>query len=335
MLKSLVITCLLAVAAGCASQTGRELAAQANDHVAELTQSVSLALPARGFQVETAGMRIEPGDDVRMCEVVALPGSAEDTYYVNRIESALSRYGDDLVVSAARPDSETASIMDIGASVPCTRAGEAFGEELSDVVATQGRYHDERFPSGVGKVFHGGQKLAVEYHYVNESSEPVPAKAKLSFHVVDPSAVQFLARTASFSNFTIYTPPGGESSHLGECALHEDVSISSLVRRTQRFGTSFAVWRVGGQHDGELVWRSDDPSHARLDLAAQPLQLAPGEGFRFQCDYRNNTDRELRYGVSAADDTCTLNATFWSKDPSTAQAEGCLLFSVDEDGVAR
>jgi hypothetical protein len=333
MLKSLAISCLLALAVGCTTQTGRELSTR--DGVGELSQGVSLPPPARGFQVETAGIRIEPGDDLRLCEVVALPGTPSDTYYVNRIETAFSRHGDDLVVSAARPQSETAAIMDVGSSVPCTRAGEAFGEELADVVATQSRYHDESFPSGVGKVFHGGQKLAVEYHYVNDTADAVPAKAKLSFHIVDPGAVQHLARTASFSNLTIYTPPGGESSHLGECALHEDVTISSLVRRSQRFATDFAVWRVGGQHDGELVWQSDDPSHSRLDISGQPLQLAPGEGLRFQCGFRNTTDRELRYGVSAADDTCTLNATFWAKDEAAAQPEGCLLFSVDEDGVAR
>ncbi|HEX2677723.1 MAG TPA: hypothetical protein VHM19_13820, partial [Polyangiales bacterium] len=243
--KSTFIALLLALATGCATQTGRD-SARAEEASSAIAQSVKLALPEQGFQVATRGVMVDPGDDVRTCEVVALPGSPEDTFYVGRIEAALSAHGEELIVSAAKPGSETEAIMDVGASVPCTRAGEAFGEELSGVTAAQSRYRDLRFPAGVGKVFHGGQKLAIEHHFVNETSEPVPAAVKLSFHTVDKAAIQHVAHTASFSNFTIYTPPGGESSHLGECAVHEDMQVSDLLRRTQRYGTTFSVWRLGG-----------------------------------------------------------------------------------------
>ncbi len=338
--KSTFLVLLLALAAGCATQTGRE-SVRAEDTSAAVVGSVKLAVPERGFQVTTQGAMVDPGDDVRTCEVVALPGGPSDTYYVNRIEAALSAHGEDVVVSAARPGSETEAIMDIGASVPCTRAGEAFGEELTDVTATQARYRDLRFPEGVGKIFHGGQKLAIEHHFVNETNEAVPAIVKLSFHTVDKSAVAHLARTATFNNFTIYTPPGGESSHLGECAVHENMQVSNLLRRTQRYGTSFSVWRLGGERDGELVWQSDGRRDSERTLDTAALHLAPGEGFRFQCDFRNTTDRELRYGVNASDETCALDATFWSDaaDEATATAsapaEGCLLFNVDADGIAR
>jgi hypothetical protein len=332
------VACLLALAVGCASETGAELApARTTGSVAE---PLELPAPERGFLVETNGSLIEPGDDVRMCEVVVLPGENTERYHVNRVESALSPRAEDLIVRAAEPGSETASIMDRGASMPCTRAGEAFGEELSDVLLSRGGYSDERFPAGAGKVFHGGQKLAVEYHYVNRDKEAVLAKAKLSFHVVDADLVQNLARSASFENFTIYTPPNGHSSHLGECRVHQDIVVSDLARRTQHYGTRFKVWLVGGEHDGALVWQSADGRDSRAVLAS-PLHLAAGEGFRFQCDYENPTDRELRYGVSAADETCALGATFWSgRQPGddtedSAPSEDCLLFTVDADGVAR
>jgi hypothetical protein len=319
------------VAAACASETGAELAPA---RVTNVSEAIELPVPEHGFQVETAGMLIEPGDDIRMCEVVVLPGESSERYYVNRIQSALSARGEDLVVRAAEPGSETAAIMDRGASMPCTRAGEAFGEELSDVLRSRGHYSDERFPSGAGKVFHGGHKLAVEYHYVNDSKDVVLAKAKLSFHVVSADKVQHLVRTASFDNFTIYTPPNGQSSHLGECRFREELMVTDLVRRTQRYGTDFKVWLAGGERDGSLLWESVERRDSRKTLTA-PLHLLPGEGFRFQCDYDNPTDRELRYGVSAADETCTLDATFWSLDESDGTTQDCLLLNVDPDGIAR
>jgi hypothetical protein len=163
----------------------------------------------------------------------------------------------------------------------------------------------------------------------------VPAKVKLNFHVVGGSALQHIARTAGFNNLTIYTPPGGRSSHLGECSVSQELMVGELVRRTQSRGTSFGVWMSGGPRDGELVWYSPDPNATRVILP-EPLKLAPGEGFRFQCDYRNTTDLELRYGVNATDEMCTLNATYWLTDEqATPEAQGCLLLEVGADGVAR
>lgn len=318
------------IGVACASETGTEYpAARISADAAELT------VPEHGFQVESPGVWIEPGDDVRMCEVIVLPGEEDDTYYVNRIQSLLSTRSEDLIVRAADPGSDTAAAMDRGAGLPCTRAGEAFGEDLRDVLRSHSRYADEQFPQGTGHVLQGGQKLAVEYHVINDAKDAVLAKAKLAFHLVGSDEVQHQLHTASFENFTIYTPPHGASSHVGECRVKQELFVNDLVRRTQLYGTTFKVWRAGGDHDGELLWQSDSRTQNRLDMT-QPLHLQPGDGFRFQCDYENPSDRELRYGVSADDETCTLEVLYWLTDEEQDPlAEDCLLFSVDSDGVAR
>ncbi|MEY4582002.1 MAG: hypothetical protein RL701_6705 [Pseudomonadota bacterium] len=332
------------IAVGCASDTS-EAAAAAQEAApvrglgvaGAAAETLVLAGPERGFQVESEGVWIDPGDDVRMCEVIVLPdGAHSDTpYYINRIQGLLTSHSDDLIVRAAVPGSDTAGAMDPGAGLPCTRAGEAFGEELGDVLRSQGRYVDERFAAGAGKVLQSGQKLAVEYHVVNDSKEPILAKAKLSFHVVDEAQVQHRVHMASFENFTIYTPPHGASSHVGECRVKQELFVSDLVRRTQLYGTQFKVWHAGGEHDGELLWESGSRAQSRVEMPT-PLHLQPGDGFRFQCDYENTTARELRYGVSADDETCTLDAMFWLTDETQEPlAEDCLLFSVDADGIAR
>ena len=328
------------IAVACASETGpgQDNEASTDAQGARLNAGVTdlaIAAPQHGFQVESPGVWIEPGDDVRMCEVIVLPGDDADVYHVNRIQSLLSTRSEDLIVRAAEPGSDTAHAMDRGASLPCTRAGEAFGEELQDVLRSRSRYTDKQFPSGTGQVLQGGQKLAVEYHVVNDAKDAILAKARLAFHLVGAEEVQHKVRTASFENFTIYTPPHGYSSHVGECRVRQELFVSDLVRRTQLYGTTFKVWHAGGEHDGQLIWQSDNSQQDRLDMA-QPLHLKPGDGFRFQCDYRNPTARELRYGVSADDETCTLEALYWLTDETQEPlAEDCLLFRVDSDGVAR
>jgi hypothetical protein len=326
------------IAVACASETGLgtdvSLEAQSPRVNAEVA-GLALDAPQHGFQVESPGVWIEPGDDTRMCEVIVLPGDDADVYHINRIQSLLSTRSEDLIVRAAEPGSDTSAAMDRGASLPCTRAGEAFGEELQDVLRSRSRYADEQFKAGTGHVLQGGQKLAVEYHVVNDAKDAIFAKARLAFHLVGAEEVQHKVRTASFENFTIYTPPHGNSSHVGECRVRQELFVSDLVRRTQLYGTTFKVWHAGGEHDGQLLWQSDNSKQDRLDMA-QPLHLQPGDGFRFQCDYQNPSARELRYGLSADDETCTLEALYWLTDEAQEPlAEDCLLFRVDSDGVAR
>jgi len=327
------------LAAGCVSETTEEISGetQASRTTSPLVSANALELqePARGFVLESEGVWVESGDDVRTCEVAAVPGDARDLYYVHRIEAVLSAHSDDLIVRAAKLDSDTASAMDPGVHVPCTRAGEVFGEELSDVLRSQGRHTDAQFAPGVAQVLRGGQKLALEYHVVNRGRDATLAQVKLAFHTMDERDVQHRLHVASFENFTLYTPPHGSSSHVGECRVKQALVVSELVRRTQLYGTTFRVWRAGGDRDGELIWESSSRQYSRLEMST-PLELQPGDGFRFQCDYDNPTARELRYGVSADDETCMLDTLFWLVDESQEPiAENCLLFNVDSDGIAR
>jgi hypothetical protein len=117
--------------------------------------------------------------------------------------------------------------------------------------------------------------------------------------------------------------------------VSQELLVGELVRRTQSRGTDFRVWIAGGPRDGELLWHSPEPADSEIELAA-PVQLLAGEGLRFECDYTNTTDLELRFGVNAGDELCTLDATYWLPDElMTATAQGCLLLGVDPDGIAR
>jgi hypothetical protein len=326
----------LVIAFGCTARTASE-SSDINDQQGNVKASLVLDLPGRGFQVETLGNTIEPGDDIQWCEVVQLPGTQKDVYYINRLEAAMTPYGNSLEVSAAIPGSETEANIDSGTRVTCQRAGEVFGEDFIDVMSSQQLYSDVRYPKGVGKILYGGQKLVIDYHYFNPSEEPVSAKVKLNFYLVDKRNVEKIAHTATFENFTIYTPPNGESTHLAECIVDEDILVYSLTRRTHRWGTDFSVWYAGGERDGEHIWTSSDWNRdTQYVIPGGPIRLKAGEGFRFECDYNNTTNESLQFGVYATDETCILQADWWViNEGDDADEQGCLVFTVDEDGIAR
>ena len=109
-------------------------------------------------------------------------------------------------------------------------------------------------------------------------------------------------------------------------------ALADIVRRHAPLRT--LAW----ERDGELVWRSLSSADPRLALSPA-LRLAAGEGLRFQCDYVNATGVELRFGVGSADESCALNATYFTEydalDGMGRDSEGCLLLDVDSDGVSR
>src|SRR5437899_1431367 len=74
-----------------------------------------LAAPSPGFQLQSIGDMIQPGQDVEYCEVVQLPAAGESTpsnpngdlFYVNRFEVAMTSYSHHLIVAAAISGSPT------------------------------------------------------------------------------------------------------------------------------------------------------------------------------------------------------------------------------------
>jgi hypothetical protein len=141
-----------------------------------------------------------------------------------------------------------------------------------------------------------------------------------------------------FNNLTIYTPPGGQSSHVGQCGFGSDVIVRGLARQTHQRGGDFTVWFAGGERDGQLIWTSRSWStETRYTFPSGPITLRAGEGFRFKCDYSNPTDHDLRFGSSESDEQCILVSTFWqAREDGDARDQRCLLLPRDmtDDGIA-
>src|SRR5687767_10945188 len=66
-----------------------------------------LEVPAAGVQVRNQGITVSPAEDIEMCEVVRLPGSPDELYYVQRIESAMTSGSHHLIVATIDPGTET------------------------------------------------------------------------------------------------------------------------------------------------------------------------------------------------------------------------------------
>lgn len=277
--------------------------------------------PAQGFQVRSQGAIIAPGEDVEYCEVVQLPGDPGDTYYVNRFESMMTGGSHHLIVAAIEPGSATEQGLSNGDRTTCVGPG-GFGEDLVDVTGSQTLYDVDAFPEGVGRIYHGGQLLVFNYHYLNATDAEVQARAAVNFHTVDAAAVEKVAVDFGFYNFAIEIPPGETAGFEKTCVFSHDVVVHKLTRHTHQWGTDFNVWWAGGPNDGDLVFTT--PNYEDNDhIFSEPITVPAGQGFRFECNYYNDNDYTLRFGAKATDEMCILFGTYWSPGDTEVPEQGC------------
>jgi hypothetical protein len=300
---SLALSSALALAACDAPPPGGDPDAGGGE---ECTDEPCLPPPENGFQVRSVGTTILPGQDVEYCEVVQLPGTPDQTYYVNRFESAMTLGSHHLIVEAIVPDSSTEAGASPGDRKTCVSARQAYGNDLVPVTGQQLPYHEESYPEGVGRVYRGGQLIVFDYHYFNASDAPLQARAAVNFHTVDASRVERIVQSFGFFNFFISTPPGETRDFTKRCNFSQDVMLHKLTRHTHQWGTDFSVWFAGGDRDGQLVWSSPNYETDLDYIFAEPILVKAGDGFTFRCTFENDTDQTLTFGTKATDEMCIL-----------------------------
>jgi hypothetical protein len=287
-----------------------------------------LATPQNGFQIRSNGQLIGPGVDVEYCEVVTLPGTPADTYYVNRFEVAMTPHSHHLIVAAIEPGTDTEAAAEVALAegpVECT-GPDRFGGEIIPVTGSQHPYHDDPYPPGVGRVYHGGQKLVFDYHYFNTTAAEVGARGAVNFHVADPESIDRIAQGFGFINAGIVIPAGGTAEFTHQCTFSQDVTVFQLTRHTHQWGRDFSVWFHGGERDGEHIFTS--PDYETTDYSfEEPVLVPAGEGFRFSCAFENTTDSLLTFGLKATDEMCILfGEWFVPNDGDVPTDQSCITF---------
>ncbi|HMI91277.1 MAG TPA: hypothetical protein VK509_07935 [Polyangiales bacterium] len=164
---------------------------------------LELAPPERGAQVATVGREIPAGADEEWCEVVELPGDAEQTFFVGRTELAMTPFSHHIIVSIAPEGSTSLDDAELGAPERCLGA-HRYGNDLVTLAASARPYDERVLPEGIGFVVRGRQRLVFDYHALNTSPDPVLAAHELNLHFVE--RIERPARTFGFYNQYIEIP---------------------------------------------------------------------------------------------------------------------------------
>ena len=79
--------------------------------------------------------------------------------------------------------------------------------------------------------------------------------------------------------------------------------------------------------DAGQIFENDDWNHPYEYWPAAPIRVEPGDGFRFTCEWKNDDDHPVRFGVTTNDEMCFMVGYYYRDDESVPPppVPSCLL----------
>jgi len=180
------------------------------------------------------------------------------------------------------------------------------------IVIAQSSRLDFSLPPGVAVHLPAGTGLDLNSHYANTSDQAIDAEVYANLHLLELSQVEHVAEIFALSNFDIELPAGKVTTLVKEFIFKEDRQIIQLVSHTHERMTEFTAEITGGSQDGELIYISYDWEHPAPLRFDPPLSVTAGQGMRIRATYDNQTDRDLLFGFTRAEEMMILYGYYYT-----------------------
>jgi copper type II ascorbate-dependent monooxygenase-like protein len=274
-----------------------------------------LRRPTRGIQVRVTPVTIPAQSEREICEIVTLGNRrAVDVSEITAVTPSRSTA---VTHHLAIFDYEGGGPVDVPPGVPFDSVGclGVGGQEVSPILAfVQQPRQTIRFPSHVGLRIPPAQRVMLNLHYINSGPEPVTVDAAVNLRAARRGAVTHHVRSFQLGTLNIFVPPGKSGSATGSWATPFPMNLVWLSTHSHKHTQSVDVDLVRQGVVGGEVLRTVRYSEPTVQTYADPLRLAAGDGFRWTCNYRNDTGIPLTFGVTSNDEMCFTVGFFYADD---------------------
>ena len=182
-------------------------------------------------------------------------------------------------------------------------------------------------PDGVAVKVEPGTVLVMNTHYVNASSDPIEADARINLYTTPAEKVKTEAGMLFYYNPFIHIPENGAASARMRCPVQQDISLVRVQSHMHRRGVGFAAYL--GESDGanpQEIYTSAQWERVPAKAFAPELQIKAGQTLDYRCDYKNSEARTINQGLSSKDEMCMLIGPYY---PRNLALENC----ADDKGV--
>ena len=171
--------------------------------------------------------------------------------------------------------------------------------------STQALYEEQKLDDGVVIKIPPRSRIISEVHLLNLSSEPAETQLRLQLEFLHPRLVEEVVTPMFLDYRKLEIQPQTETQFSATCDLAraaggslEGVEVRYLLPHYHYLGNLFDVQIVGGERDGESIFRLEgfngEPNGQKMD---PPVDLSGATGLRFTCGYNNPTNEVVGFGI--------------------------------------
>jgi hypothetical protein len=208
------------------------------------------------------------------------------------------------------------------------------------MVATQNGTLDWNLPPKTGMTVKARQRVLVQTHYLNTSllgTDGGWAYGAVHLHRVDASQVKTQIGAIFGQDRAIDIAPHAKAHVAGKCQLPGPGQFVAMTGHFHSHGTSFKLYITRKDGTEDLFYQTvgfDQPAWETFDVDHEGMQhLGEGDGFRWECEYQNDSDVEVKFGPREdTQEHCNLFA-FYMLDEGQASFEPCVW--LPDQGVAQ
>lgn len=270
--------------------------------------------PVQTYSVSFPSLTVDPGVEKTQCVVLNLHNPTE--IHVGQIHNLLSDASHHMIVYRVADTVEQPTPFDC----------EPFVETLdpskgAPLMITQKKDELLDLPSGVAYTLNANQMVRLEMHYINATSQPLQLSG--SSTMITSHTYHDEANFLFIGDPDIKIQPNSTFT-LGPIFFNVDPSnfgnanFFAFTGHEHRFGTNVKIQAASGPGDtsGAMVydvpnWTWSEPATVFHD---PPVQVPPGGGFNFTCDWNNTSSNTVKFGESANNEMCFFWAYYY---PST------------------
>ena len=283
-------------------------------------KDVQLAPPASGFQLATDSFPVPKSTEVQRCYFFDVPGTGTDPIWVHRIVAAVNEGSHHMNVFRVRTilnlDGAPGTVVDGG---ECWKSGNWSDWPLVMNSQEGGLRVDWTLPDGVAQKFMPGEKLMLQTHFVNATTQQTPGngKAIVNFESVNASGLQELGTVFATDQNIRICPGDSNVSFAQTCRFaRQPVTIIAANGHFHSRGVKFEMAPSDAQNQPGAMFYSSTEWADPVFTTGLSVPVAQNGGVFFRCTY----SMDSRECADATDSCC---ATF---GPHVETQEHCNAF---------
>jgi hypothetical protein len=175
----------------------------------------------------------------------------------------------------------------------CTSYDHQFDGFMFESSSDAGRF--ELLPGLAARV-KAGQQVNINIHVLNATDATLSGTTGTRVKRVEPTEDFELATSVYMGKLTLEIPPG-ESTHMGDCQVSDDVTLFGVLPHMHTFGSHMKVVAKSSVMGDQVILDEDfyfDSNKELFPIEEVPMKL--GDKIEVYCSYENTTGDILRWG---------------------------------------